>query len=104
MPRQRTGSVIKRGKGKNVSWWARVRYVDEVTGETRDKTKRAESKAHASELRDQFVREFDTGGQKVLETDRKTFADLCDHYESHYLTFDRGSIPRRAKGCRTTIP
>jgi integrase len=101
MPRQRTGSVIKRGKGKNVSWWARVRYVDEVTGETRDKTRRAESKAHASELRDQLVREFDSGGQTVLETDRKTFAELCDHYEAHYLTEAQYHEGRKVSGLRS---
>jgi integrase len=85
MPRQRTGSVFSRGKGKQKTWWARVRFVDEVTGELREKVKRAESKAHAGELRDQLVREYDTAGQRSLETDRKTFAELCDYYDKNFL-------------------
>lgn len=82
MARQRSGSTFKRGKGKKITWWARLTFIDEVTGKRKDLQRRAESKAHAEELRDELVKEYDNGGQKALESERMTFADLCDYYKA----------------------
>jgi hypothetical protein len=52
MARERSGSFFKRIKklenGKEqLTWWARVTYVDAVTGQRHDRQRRAQSKAHA---------------------------------------------------------
>src|SRR5919205_3157830 len=85
MARQRSGSVFKRVKGKKVTWWARLTFVDEVTGKRKDLQRRAENKAHAEELREQLVKEYDTGGQRLLEAEKKTFSELAAYCKEHYF-------------------
>lgn len=101
MARQRSGSVLKRGKGKKITWWARLTFIDEVTGKRKDLQRRAESKAHAEELRDQLVKEYDNGGQKALESERMTFAELCDHYKTHFLVEAQYHEGRKIAGLRS---
>lgn len=85
MARQRTGSILKRSKGKKVTWWARLTFIDEVTGKRRDLQRRAENKAHAEELREQLAREYDAGGQRLLEAERMMFAELAEYCKKHYF-------------------
>lgn len=101
MARQRSGSVFKRGKGKKITWWARLTFIDEVTGKRKDLQRRADSKAHAEELRDQLVKEYDGGGQKALESERMTFAELCDHYKAHFLVEAQYHEGRKIAGLRS---
>lgn len=85
MARQRSGSTFKRGSGKNATWWARLTFIDEVTGKRRDLQRRAESKAHAEEIRAQLVRDYDTGGQRLLEAEKKTFDELAAYCKEHFF-------------------
>ncbi len=84
MARERTGSIFKRQRGKKITWWARLTYIDDQ-GKRRDLQRRAENMAHAKEIRERLVREHDNGGARVFETENKTFAQLCAYYEERYL-------------------
>jgi integrase len=90
MPRERSGSFFKREKklpnGKReITWWARVTYTDPVTGKRSDRQRRAENRAHAKELMQELVSEYDATGGRALEHARKTFVELAVHYEGRYL-------------------
>src|ERR1041384_2198576 len=88
MPRERTGSIIKRKgrkKGDRPTWWARVTYVDEVTGKRHDRQRRAESKSHAQELMVNLLNEFDKSDGRTLLHSSSTFNDWAAHFEAHYL-------------------
>lgn len=84
----RTGSIVKRkprSKGAKATWWARVTYIDPKTGKRHDLQRRGQNKAHARDLLQALLREIDvTEGQGPLN-ERKTFAELCDYFEKHYV-------------------
>jgi hypothetical protein len=84
MARERTGSILKRRKGKTFTWWARLTYVDDQ-GKRHDLQRRADNMAHAKEIQERLLREHDNGGARVFETENKTFAQLCPYYEERYL-------------------
>lgn len=90
----RTGSIVERtverkgksGKAKQKKEiFARVTFLDS-TGKRKDKLKRADSRTHARELIQEMLREVDDYGTEALDHRDRTFADLADHYEKHYLT------------------
>lgn len=99
MARERTGSIFKRQKGKKITWWARLTYIDDK-GKRRDLQRRAEGMAHAKEIRERLVRDRDKGGARVFETENKTFADLCAYYEHHYLIEAVYHDERKVSGLR----
>jgi integrase len=101
MGRQRSGSTFKRGKGKKITWWARLTFIDEVTGKRKDLQRRAENKGHAEELRDQLVKEYDNSGQKALESERMTFAELCAYYKAQHLVKAQYHEGRKIAGLRS---
>jgi len=106
MPRERSGSFFKREKKlesgkKQITWWARVTYVDPVTGKRRDRQRRAESRAHAKELMQELVSEYDQTGGRSLEHERKTFAELAAHYKKHYLKTAEYVEGRKVTGLRS---
>jgi integrase len=82
--RPRTGSTFKRVKGKSVTWWARLAFTDE-TGKRRDLQRRAKSKAHAEELREQLVKDFDSGGIRLMEAERMTVLKLAEFCKTNYF-------------------
>ncbi len=101
MSRKRTGSTFKRIKGKRITWWARLTFVDEMTGKRRDYQRRAENKAHAEELREQLVKEFDIGGERLLEAQGMTFAKLAEHcIEHHFREAQYDAEGRKIAGIR----
>jgi integrase len=90
----RTGSILERsvkrkdksGKmKKKTEIFARVTFLDASTGKRKDKLKRAESRTHARELIKDMLREIDDYGAEALDHNERTFADLADYYEKHYL-------------------
>lgn len=106
MPRERSGSFFKRekklGNGKKqVTWWARVTYVDPVTGKRRDRQRRAENREHAKELMQGLLSEFDKTGGHSLENERKTFTDLVAHYKEHYVKPAEYVDGRKVAGLRS---
>ncbi|HEX7174377.1 MAG TPA: site-specific integrase [Pyrinomonadaceae bacterium] len=109
MPRERSGSFFKREKklenGKTVvTWWARLTYVDHVTGKRRDRQRRAENRAHAKELVQKLIAEYDATGGRSLEHGRKTFAELAEHYEATYLKPAVYVEGRKVAGVRSLTP
>lgn len=88
MAKERTGSIVKRkprSKGEKPSWWARVTYIDPVTGKRRDLQRRADSKADARDRVHELVKEIDSTDGRTLVHERKTLMHLADYYERHYL-------------------
>ena len=106
MPRERSGSFFKREKklpsGKTeITWWARLTYVDPVTRKRSDRQRRAESRAHAKELMGELLGEFDSTGGRSLEHSRRTFAELAGQYESHYAKPAEYVDGRKVAGLRS---
>src|SRR5215213_7665981 len=79
MGRKRSGSIIKR-RG---SWWARVVFNDS-TGKRRERWRRADTKAAATDLRDALLREIDDRGVDVFEQRDRTFVELARTYEDKH--------------------
>ena len=76
---------VTEGKKKCASsWWARVRYVDAESGKPKDLQRRADSRADAIDKRDKLSNEIKDSNGRSVGSERKTFADLCDYYETHY--------------------
>lgn len=90
----RTGSILERavertdkrtGKKKmRTEIFARVTFLDSA-GRRKDKLRRAESRTHARELIQEMLSEVNQYGEDALDNKDKTFAELADHYETHYL-------------------
>ena len=100
----RTGSIVKRKprrKGAKATWWARVTYIDPKMGKRHDLQRRGQNKAHARDLLQVLVREIDaTEGQGPLN-ERKTFAELCDYFEKHYVKAAEYVDGRKVAGVRS---
>jgi integrase len=63
--------------------------------------RRGESKAHARDLLQALLREIDaTDGQGPL-SERKTFAELCDYFEKHYVKAAEYVDGRKVAGVRS---
>ena len=50
-----------------------------------DLQRRGESKAHARDLLQVLLREIDATDGQAPRNERKTFAELCDYFEKHYV-------------------
>ena len=98
MGRQRRGSVIER-KGK---MYARVQFTDEQ-GRKRDVWRRAENRKEARGIAKQLLREVDDHGETTLDSHAKTFADLADHFEHHYLKPAEYVDGRKIAGYRSLV-
>jgi integrase len=100
----RTGSIVKRKprrRGAKATWWARVTYIDPKTGKRHDLQRRGASKAHARDLLQALLREIDaTDGEGPL-SERKTFAELCDYFEKHYVKAAEYVDGRKVAGVRS---
>jgi len=92
------GSIVRRyeckeqhPKGKHkksckvLSYWARVIYVDPDTGKLCDLSRRADTKVAAGDLRDKLKRDINKTAGRSVGNEDKTFADLCDYFEKHYV-------------------
>ena len=104
MAKERTGSIVKRKprtKSEKPSWWARVTYIDPVTGKRRDLQRRANSKADARDRVHELVKEIDTTEGRTLAHERKTFIDLASYYEKHYLKPAEYIEGRKVAGLRS---
>lgn len=97
---KRAGSVISRGKGRNKTWWARLVYTDEETGKRRDRQRRAESFAHAKELAEALVKDYDQSAGRSFDAERMTFQDLADYCEKHYYKAAEYHDERKVAGVR----
>jgi site-specific recombinase XerC len=64
---------------------ARVTYIDPKTGKRRDLQRRGQSKAHARDLLQALLRDIDATDGQAPRNERKTFAELCDYFDKHYV-------------------
>ncbi|MDQ3919584.1 MAG: site-specific integrase [Acidobacteriota bacterium] len=105
MPRERSGSVVKRNRDRKgnraVSWWARLTYIDPVTNKRRDLQRKAEGRAHARELVQQLLTECDAADGRTLVHDRKKFADLAAYFKAHFLKEAQYVDGRKVSGRRS---
>lgn len=102
--RPRTGSIVKRKarkKGEKATWWARVTYVDPKTGKRHDLQRRGEDKAHARDLMQALLRDIDATDGQAPRYERKTFAELCDYFEKHYVKAAEYVEGRKVSGVRS---
>jgi hypothetical protein len=103
MAKERTGSIVKRKprrKGEKASWWARVTYIDPVSGKRRDLQRRADGKADARDRVHDLVKEIDSTDGRTLAHERKTFMHLAGYYEKHYLKPAEYIEDRKVAGLR----
>ncbi len=101
---QRTGTIFKRKpreKGGKATWWARVIYIDPKTAKRHDLQRRADSKAHAGDLRDALIRDVDNTDGQAIKAERMTFADLCNYLEKHYFKAAEYVEGRKVAGVRS---
>jgi integrase len=100
MGRQRekgTGTITKASDGRFV---VRLRWRDE-NGERRGIRRVYPTRTDAKEALDAFNRERERVGPTVLETERKTFADLADLFERTYCTEPVYRDGRKVSGMRS---
>lgn len=100
----RTGSIVKRKprrKGAKVTWWARVTYMDPKTAKRHDLQRRGQSKAHARDLLQALLRDIDATEGQAPRNERKTFTELCDYFEKHYVKAAEYVDGRKVAGVRS---
>lgn len=61
--------------------YARIQYLDDITGKRKEKLRRADSRTHARSLIKQMRNEFNEGGQSKLNSDKMTFEQLAEKYK-----------------------
>lgn len=96
MPRERTGSIIKRGD----SIFARIRYVDE-NGKTKTVERKADNRSHAKRICKDLLRDLETHGEKIIESERLTFGKFADYFEQHYIVAAKYSGDKKISGLRS---
>jgi hypothetical protein len=62
-----------------------VTYIDPRTGKRHDLQRRGQSKTHARDVLQALLREIDTTEGQGPLNERKTFTELCDYFEKHYV-------------------
>lgn|SRR5574341_77606 len=100
------GTIFKRqprARGGKPTWWARVNYVDPVTGKRRDLQRRAKSKSDAQDLRDELVNDITKTHARSVRGERMTFGDLCDYFQEHYLKPAQYVDGRKVAGVRSLM-
>lgn len=107
MGRARTGSIFKREKrdtetGRLVtSWWARLTFNDSITGRRRDLQRKAEGRAHAREMVQALLAEFDATDGRAFLHENKTFSDLANYFREHFLVPAQYVEGRKVAGLRS---
>src|SRR5262245_36651658 len=96
-----TTSITKRRRHGKVEFLARLRYRDGETGTRKEKSKSAPSMSEAKRCLRDLEDEFETGGQRTVEADRMTFADLAKHCkETRYCEAQFDNEGRKIIGVR----
>lgn len=84
--------------------YARIQWVDEVTGKRKEKMRRAANRTDARKIIKEMVGELENHGEETLQADKLTFAKLTAEYESKKLveaTFANGI---KVAGKRSIMP
>jgi hypothetical protein len=83
------------------AWWARITWVDPVTGRRREQRRKADSAAEAKELAEQLRTELETTDGKAADHHGKTFNDLAAYFATHYATPAEYVDGRKVSGLRS---
>lgn len=78
MPRQKTGSVIRRSD--RPGWWVRLPYKDDL-GKQRLIQRKVENKTEGQKFLKKLLNEIEQHGSNIIDGDRMTFEHLADHFE-----------------------
>jgi integrase len=101
MARERKGSVKVRKDG---SIWARVTFIDDA-GKRRDMMRRAQTRTEARKIIKRLLTGLDQAGERVIDGDRLTFAELAKVYAERKLIpavyAGEGEHRRRVAGLRS---
>jgi integrase len=81
MAKERTGYTYMDSGGR---WYARVTFTNEQ-GKRQDIKRSAESEKDAKKNLKGLLRELEDRGERSLEAEKMTFAELADHYIKNYL-------------------
>jgi integrase len=84
--------------------YARIQWIDEVTGKRKEKLRRAANRTEARKIIKEMVAELENHGEETLQSDKLTFAKLAAEYESKKLveaTFANGI---KVAGKRSIMP
>lgn len=93
--------ISKKRRHKKVEYLARLRYRDAETGARKEKSKSAPSISEAKRRLRELEEEFELGGQRAVESDLLTFADLVKHCkETRYCEAQYDSEGRKIMGVR----
>jgi integrase len=76
--KRKSGGGVKTVKGK---LYARVQYIDEITGKRKEKLRPAKNRTAARDIIKEMRRELEQGGQTSLESDKLTFNQVAEKYE-----------------------
>jgi integrase len=94
--REKRGTAIKRGN----NFFARVRYIDEF-GKEKTIERKAENKSHARRICKELLDDLEKHGEKYLQAERLTFAELADYYDKHFIIEAQYSNGRKITGLRS---
>jgi integrase len=93
---------VRKNKSDKKEVFARVTFVDS-TGKRKDVRRRAENRSAARDLIKDMLRDLDDHGETALDNRNRTFADLADHYEEHYLTEPEYIDGKKVSGLRSLV-
>lgn len=96
MGREKTGSI----KVRDGKIYARITYIDE-SGKRHELMRRAENRTHAKQIIKQLINELENHGEKTIQTDKMTFAELASHYSEKYLIPAKYVNDRKVAGLRS---
>jgi integrase len=102
-----SSKVLKRKprkKGGKETWWARLVFVDPVTGMRRDLQRRAANRADARDRLDALKKDVEATEGRAVSHESKTFNDLADLFEKHYLKPAEYIDGRKVAGVRSVKP
>ena len=80
--------------------YARVGYTDDQ-GRRHDVVRAAESRTHARELIREIIRDLEDHVGQEVQASKMTFADLAEHFETHYLKEAEYVDGRKIAGVRS---
>jgi len=96
-----TTAISKRRRHQKVEYLARLMYRDRETGVRKEKSRTAHSLSEAKRCLKDLEDEFEAGGQRVVESDHMTFADLATLCkETRYCEAQFDSEGRKIIGVR----
>jgi len=84
---------------ENGKWFARVTFTGS-NGKRRNVKRTAKTKTEAKALLKKVIRQIDDEGITVVDVWRKSFNDLADYYEAHYLKPAKFIDQQKVEGLR----